>query len=257
MPGRHINDHQMRLYMKIQSDQARRRRRPRGASISVARPTGSRSDPRLPSQKKPPRGRRRPDPLIEIFDTEIVPMLEAAPGLRPIADLRGDAAAPSGSCRTAYAARWSGGSAAGVPCTVPRSGGHLPPGARTGADGAVGLYRDGRSGGGRRRRRARSPAVPLPAGLLGLRARARHPGRRELRGARRRAAERAVGARRRPARAPQRQPVGGVPQSRPRRARGSDHAATMRCVRITAWSRPATTAASPTRTARSRVRTGT
>jgi transposase InsO family protein len=31
-----------------------------------------------------PRGRRRPDPLIAIFDSEIVPMLEAAPGLRPI-----------------------------------------------------------------------------------------------------------------------------------------------------------------------------
>jgi transposase InsO family protein len=32
-----------------------------------------------------PRGRRRPDPLIAIFDIEIVPMLEAAPDLRPIA----------------------------------------------------------------------------------------------------------------------------------------------------------------------------
>jgi hypothetical protein len=48
--------------------------------------TGSRldRDPRLPSQTKAPRGRRRPDPLAGIWDSEIVPMLEAMPGLRPI-----------------------------------------------------------------------------------------------------------------------------------------------------------------------------
>jgi transposase InsO family protein len=43
------------------------------------------ADPRLPSQKKQPRARRRPDPLAGIWDTEIVPMLVAAPGLRAIA----------------------------------------------------------------------------------------------------------------------------------------------------------------------------
>ena len=43
------------------------------------------SDPRLPSQKKAPRGRRRPDPLAEIWDAEIVPVLKAAPGIRAIA----------------------------------------------------------------------------------------------------------------------------------------------------------------------------
>jgi transposase InsO family protein len=41
-------------------------------------------DPRLPSQKQAPRGRRRPDPLGEIFDAEVVPMLKEAPGLRSI-----------------------------------------------------------------------------------------------------------------------------------------------------------------------------
>ena len=39
----------------------------------------------LPSARKTPRGRRRPDPLADIFDAEIVPMLEAAPALRAIA----------------------------------------------------------------------------------------------------------------------------------------------------------------------------
>jgi transposase InsO family protein len=42
-------------------------------------------DPRLPSQKKAPRGRRRPDPLASVWDSEIVPLLQAAPSLRPVA----------------------------------------------------------------------------------------------------------------------------------------------------------------------------
>lgn len=45
------------------------------------------SVPRLPSQKKAPRERRRPDPLAEIFDAEIVPLLQSAPGIRPVAVL--------------------------------------------------------------------------------------------------------------------------------------------------------------------------
>ena len=36
------------------------------------------ADPRLPSQKQKPRGRRRPDPLAGVWDSEIVPMLQAA-----------------------------------------------------------------------------------------------------------------------------------------------------------------------------------
>jgi hypothetical protein len=44
-------------------------------------------DPRLPSQKKTVRGRRRPDPLAEVWDAEIVPILKAAPGIRAIAVL--------------------------------------------------------------------------------------------------------------------------------------------------------------------------
>ncbi len=44
-------------------------------------------DPRLPSQKKTPRGRRRPDPLADVWDAEIVPILKSAPGLRVIAIL--------------------------------------------------------------------------------------------------------------------------------------------------------------------------
>ncbi len=44
-------------------------------------------DPRLPSQKKMPRGRRRPDPLADVWDAEIVPIMKASPGIRAIAVL--------------------------------------------------------------------------------------------------------------------------------------------------------------------------
>jgi transposase InsO family protein len=55
------------------------------AGISVATAYRIEHDPRLPSQKKPPRGRRRPDPLAQIFDADVVPMLVAAPEVRPVA----------------------------------------------------------------------------------------------------------------------------------------------------------------------------
>src|SRR5258705_7228531 len=86
LPGLHITDHQMRLYMSY--------RQTHDAAVAAAKAgfstaTGYRieNDPRLPSQKKAPRGRRRPDPLAEVWDSEIVPILKAAPGLRAIAVL--------------------------------------------------------------------------------------------------------------------------------------------------------------------------
>ena len=60
-----------------------------GAKSGFSRATGYRieDDPRLPSQKKAPLGRRRPDPLAEVWDGEIVPILKSAPGIRAIAVL--------------------------------------------------------------------------------------------------------------------------------------------------------------------------
>ena len=55
------------------------------AGFSAATGYRREQDPRLPSQKTPPRGRRRPDPLSAIFETEIMPLLKAAPGLRAVA----------------------------------------------------------------------------------------------------------------------------------------------------------------------------
>src|SRR6202162_3281809 len=55
------------------------------AGFSVATAYRIKEDPRLPSQKKAPRGRRRQDPLIAVWDSEVVPLLKSTPGLRPIA----------------------------------------------------------------------------------------------------------------------------------------------------------------------------
>ena len=55
------------------------------ASISAATAYRFEHDHRPPSVKRKVRGRRRPDPLADIFDSDVVPMLEAAPGLRCVA----------------------------------------------------------------------------------------------------------------------------------------------------------------------------
>ncbi len=66
------------------------------ASISTATAYRYEHSHQLPSSQKQTRGRRRPDPLADFFDTEVVPMLKAAPDLRAVAIFRRDAAAPSG-----------------------------------------------------------------------------------------------------------------------------------------------------------------
>jgi len=90
------------------------------AAISVASAYRIESDHRLPSQKQEPRGRRRPDPLHPIFDVDVVPMLTAAPTVRPITVFeelrRRYPELPPGLRR-----RWSGESVLGAPSTV-RSG---------------------------------------------------------------------------------------------------------------------------------------
>ena len=54
------------------------------AGFSTASAYRIEADPRLPSAKTEPRGRRRPDPLAPYWDAEIVPILKAAPGIRVI-----------------------------------------------------------------------------------------------------------------------------------------------------------------------------
>jgi len=84
LPGRHITDCQMRLFMSFRQTET--------ASVAAAKAGFSAAtayrieeDPRLPSQKKVPRDRRRRDPLATVWDSEVVPLLKSTPGLRPIA----------------------------------------------------------------------------------------------------------------------------------------------------------------------------
>jgi hypothetical protein len=84
LPGRHVTDHQMRLYMKHRQTDAPPLAAAK-AGFSEATAYRLEDDPRLPSQKAKARDRRRPDPLAAIFEAEVVPMLESAPGLRPVA----------------------------------------------------------------------------------------------------------------------------------------------------------------------------
>lgn len=86
MPGRHVTDHQMRLFMKHRMTDPTPVAAAR-AGFSTA--TGYRvaQDPRPLSEKRAPRERRRPDPLADVFDADVVPMLKSSPGLRPVAVL--------------------------------------------------------------------------------------------------------------------------------------------------------------------------
>lgn len=86
MPGLHITDRQMRLYMSYRSTHAVP---VAAAKAGFSTATGYRieADPRLPSQRREPRSRRRPDPLAEVWDSEVLPILKAAPGIRAIAVL--------------------------------------------------------------------------------------------------------------------------------------------------------------------------
>ncbi len=74
------------------------------ASISTATGYRFEQDHRPPSLREKVRGRRRPDPLADFFDTEVVPMLSAAPALRAVAIFdemrRRHPALPAGARRT-------------------------------------------------------------------------------------------------------------------------------------------------------------
>jgi len=55
------------------------------AGFSTAAAYRFEKDHRLPSQKRQPRERRRPDPLAEVWERDVVALLKAAPGVRPVA----------------------------------------------------------------------------------------------------------------------------------------------------------------------------
>jgi hypothetical protein len=83
MPGTHITDRQVRRYME-------HRRQGNTQFVAAAKAGFSERSARrieaaavLPSQRdQKPRGRTRPDPLADVWRSELVPMLQAHPHLR-------------------------------------------------------------------------------------------------------------------------------------------------------------------------------
>ena len=75
MPGHHVTDNQMRSFMKHRKSHSTEAAAAK-AGFSARSSYRINRDPTLPSQKKAPRGRRRPDPLAGIFEEVVVPMLE-------------------------------------------------------------------------------------------------------------------------------------------------------------------------------------
>lgn len=88
VPGRHVTDRQTGLFRKLRQTHPIEAA---AAKADISPATGYRitQDPRLPSQKAQPRERCRPDPLESIFDAEVVPLPNEAPGHRPAAVFEG------------------------------------------------------------------------------------------------------------------------------------------------------------------------
>ncbi|WP_374189886.1 IS21 family transposase [Rhizobium rhizogenes] len=85
MPGKPITDQQARLYMRLNKTH---RQETAAAMSGFSASTASRfeKDPRLPSVRKAERchGGGRADPFADIWESEVVPILEKAPTLRPV-----------------------------------------------------------------------------------------------------------------------------------------------------------------------------
>ena len=88
MPGRFITDRQHEDYMTLRRHHTQKIA---AAKAGFSASTGSRidHDARLPSRKSRERrhGGGKPDPLAGLWEEEIMPLLAATPGLRPIAVL--------------------------------------------------------------------------------------------------------------------------------------------------------------------------
>ena len=79
MPGRPVTDQQARAYMQ---DRLRHSQRVAAARAGFSERTGRiDADPRLPSQRKPERGRTVPDPLAAVWET-VLPIPSATPPCR-------------------------------------------------------------------------------------------------------------------------------------------------------------------------------
>ncbi len=87
MPGKPVTDQQVRVYMQ---DRHRHSQRTAAARAGFSERTGRRieTDPRLPSQRQPERGRTVPDPLAPVWEALLLPILENDPAVQAVTLLR-------------------------------------------------------------------------------------------------------------------------------------------------------------------------
>jgi hypothetical protein len=87
LTGRPITVQQKKLFMKFRTEGNTPQQAAAKTGFSTATAYRIERAPQASDAPKAPRGRRRPDPLEAVWDSEIVPMLTAAPSLRAIAIL--------------------------------------------------------------------------------------------------------------------------------------------------------------------------
>ena len=78
MPGKRITDLQVNKYKELRIKHSQEAAAAK-SGISVASARRVQTAATLPSQRPPRHWRTRTDPLAEVWDTEVVPMLEGAP----------------------------------------------------------------------------------------------------------------------------------------------------------------------------------
>lgn len=87
MPGKPVTDQQVRVYMQ---ERHRHSQRVAAARAGFSERTAHRieADPRLPSQRKPERGRTVPDPLEAVWEPMLLPILERDPSVQAVTLMR-------------------------------------------------------------------------------------------------------------------------------------------------------------------------
>jgi len=88
VPGKHLNDQQVRMYMDHRRSHSQETA---AAKAGISERTARRidGDPTLPSQRKQPRAyRTRANPFESVWAAEVAPLLQAMPGLQAITILR-------------------------------------------------------------------------------------------------------------------------------------------------------------------------
>lgn len=87
MPGKPVTDQQVRAYMQ---DRLRHSQRTAAARAGFSERTARRidTDPRLPSQRRPERGRTVADPLAGVWEAVLLPILERDPAVQSVTLMR-------------------------------------------------------------------------------------------------------------------------------------------------------------------------